>query len=46
MLLVALLQTWQEEPKLRAAQLLRTSLVFAESASHQYLEKMMPVFCK
>ena len=40
------LQAWQEEPRRRAAELLRTSLVFAEGAVHQHLQLLLPAFCK
>ncbi|GAX77040.1 hypothetical protein CEUSTIGMA_g4487.t1 [Chlamydomonas eustigma] len=44
--LTAELQTWQEDPRRRAATLLRTSLVFAEGAVHQHLQLLLPAFCR
>ena len=40
------LQAWQEEPRRRAAELLRTSLVFAEGVVHQHMQLLLPAFCK
>lgn len=35
-----------QEPKQRAALLLRTLLVLAEDAVHQHLQHLVPAFCK
>ncbi|KAG1672600.1 hypothetical protein FOA52_002080 [Chlamydomonas sp. UWO 241] len=40
------LQAWQEEPRMRAAILLRTSLVFAEGMVHQHLQAILPALCR
>jgi len=44
--LLAEVGSWQQEPKLRAALLLRTLLVLGEDALHQYLQHLVPAFCK
>ena len=37
---------WQAEPRLRAAQLLRTLLVLGEDNSHQHVQLLVPAFLK
>ena len=39
-------QAWQEEPRQKAVELLRLSLIFAEGQAHQHLGIMIPAFCK
>ena len=40
------LSTWQAEPRLAAARLLRVSLVLVEEAAGQYLNKLLPALCR
>jgi len=44
--LLAEVGSWQQEPKLKAALLLRTLLVLGEDPLHQYLQHLVPAFCK
>ena len=44
--LLAEVGSWQAEPRVRAATLLRTLLVLGEDAVHQQLHAVLPVLCR